>query len=75
MLIPQIFFSHRPILYHKSLQRTDFAPLSSSFCAPFTNFTRKIAFFPSSLRNIYPKFRFFAPSFWAAPGAVPSTAP
>src|SRR6218665_660795 len=66
-----LLFSHRPIFYHQSLQRTDFAPppftqLNSSFCSPFIHFTKKFLF-PTYLRNIFPKFRFFAPSLWAAP--------
>src|SRR6218665_1092091 len=70
-----LLFSHRPILYHQSLQRTDFAPppftqLNSSFCAPFTHFTKK-CLFPTYIYAIFTlSFGFLRPLFGLRPGAT-----
>ena len=67
-------FSHRPILYYQTQQRTNVAPPyfiklpKFLILRPLYKFYSKNLFFPISLCNIYPKFRFFAPPLWAAHG-------
>src|SRR6218665_2877872 len=75
------YFSHRPIL-HQALQHTDFSPpihlnsRSSSFCAPFTNFTKKIYFSFTLFTQRLTQFSVFcAPLLGSARGGRPPLPP